>query len=116
MSNRGNEIRIELVSRINQSPLGPSLVIRLSAGPDIVWDMLPNPTMPRSVIGPQAFADLVERGSIDAGNRSQIVVRDCRIFGHPVADLSVRVTAVVDRLFESVLWRPHAGDLVLRFP
>jgi len=104
-------------------------VLRLVVGQDVVWDMLLNPTMPRSAIRPKSAADVAKRGAATLVEPGHAVVRECRIAGRSVADLSVRVTAVVDRLlvdgilgldffeqFESVLWRPRAGELVLRFP
>lgn len=35
------------------------LVVRLAVGPDIVWDMVPNPVAPRSSITQGALDDLM---------------------------------------------------------
>lgn len=104
-------------------------IIRLSVGQDMTWDMLPNPTVPRSTISRHAFADLALREQAIAGNARRAVLRDLLIAGQPVPDLEVRISQVVARLgvdgilgldffeqFASVLWLPRTGQMTLRLP
>jgi hypothetical protein len=102
-------------------------VIRLEVGPDVVFDMLPNPNSSRTVIRPSSFEDLVRRGLAPADEPRRVMLRQLSIAGQPVPDLEARVSAAVGRLgfdgmlgfdffarFDEVVWRPHTGHLTLR--
>ena len=103
-------------------------MIRLFVGQDIIWDMLPNPTRPRSTISRAAFDDLRAREAGDLAAGRNVPLRQLRIAGQPIPDLHVRVSDTVTRLgvngvlgldfftrFESVQWIPRTGRLTLRF-
>ncbi len=73
------------------------LFVRLSVGQDVVLEMIPNPTVLRSSLSRQALRDLRTRGVLEGGGPT-FVLRDLRISGQPVADLTVRVGAAATLL------------------
>jgi hypothetical protein len=103
------------------------LVVRLSVGQDMVWDMLPNPVQPRSTISPQSLADLIAReGTPDRTDAGDVILRDMQIARQPLPDLAVRISTTPDRLrvngilgldffqqFHVVHWRPRTHLVVL---
>ena len=129
MPNGGAELSFYLTPAFIDSENERGRVVRLAVGPDITWDMLPNPTAPRSAITRAALDDLQRRGLSPATEQRRAVLRDLRIAGQRVADLEVRVSVAPTRLgvdgilgldffeqFEAVLWYPRTGQVTLRFP
>ena len=125
----GREISFFLQHGFDDARGERGLVIRLSVGDDIAWDMLPNPLSRRSIISPRAFEDLQKRGLAASQNVQRFVVRDLRIAGQTVPDLDVRVSAATIRLrvdgilgleffgqFELVQWYPHTRRVTLVAP
>jgi hypothetical protein len=101
--------------------------IRLEVGPDVVFEMLPNPVASRTAIRPSSFRDLVQRGLAPAHEPRRVMLRHLSIAGQPVPDLEARVSVAVGRLgfdgvlgfdffarFDEVLWRPGTGEMILR--
>jgi hypothetical protein len=108
---------------------GRGFLIRLEVGPDVVFEMLPNPVAPRTAIRPSSFQDLAQRGMATAEEARRVTLRQLSIGGHPVPDLEASVSAAVGRLgfdgvlgfdffarFAEVVWRPGTGQMILRFP
>lgn len=105
------------------------LVVRLSVGQDIVWDMLPNPTAARSTISPQALEDLTRRGLLPAGRQTRVLLRELRIDGQPILDVEVSMSPAIGRLgvdgilgldffeqFDAIHWYPRTRQVVLIGP
>jgi len=68
----------------------PILVIRLTVGMDIVWDMLPYPSARRSVVTRKAFQDARNRFEVGTSIDRELPLTGLLIFGQPVPDLVVR--------------------------
>lgn len=105
------------------------LIVRLSVGQDIAWDMMPNPTLRRSRISPRALDDLTAREGGPLRRGDAVLLQQLRIRGEPIPDLPVLVGASVTRLgvdgilgfdffeqFEEVRWNPRTQFMVLFFP
>ena len=105
------------------------LIVRLSVGQDIAWDMMPNPTLRRSRIGPRALDDLAMREGPLVRRGDEVVLQNLQIHGHPIPDLAVQVSPIVARLhidgmlgfdffaqFAEVRWRPRRNLVTLVFP
>lgn len=129
MPNGGTEFTFDLSPGFDAAETARPRVIRLSVGEDIAWDMLPNPTAPRSAITRAALGDLQRRGLSPATGQRRAAIRGLRIAGQRVPDREVRVSVAVARLrvdgilgldffeqFEAVLWHPRTGRMTLRFP
>lgn len=99
----------------------PTLIIRLSVGMDIAWDMLPYPSARRSVVTHAAFFDATARFGQPGKQDRGLPLRDLRIFGDPVPDLTVIPSRAPARLnvdgfldldffsqFEVVEWHPKS--------
>ena len=104
-------------------------VARLSVGRDIVWDMVPNPTIARSRIAPRALDDLVRREGPPPRRGNDPILRNLTIAGQLIPDLAVQVDPRIARLridgmlgldffeqFEEVRWQPHTGHVTLVLP
>jgi hypothetical protein len=97
----------------------PTLVIRLSVGMDIAWDMLAYPSARHSMVTRHGFLDARARLGEDAQQGRGILLQDLRIFDQSVPDLVVIPSLAPSRLhvdgflgldffeqFDVVEWRP----------
>jgi hypothetical protein len=97
----------------------PTLVIRLSVGMDISWDMLPYPSARRSVVTRHGFLDARTRLGREVDSGLGLLLSDLRILGQPVPDLTVVPSMAPARLevdgflgldffaqFDVVEWHP----------
>ena len=123
------EISFVLRSRFDDADGERGRIVRLDVGPDIVWDMLPNPLSRRSIISPEALDDLRVRGLVPERTGTWVPLRDLRIADQPVPDLDVRVSAAMTRLrvdgilgldsfeqFDLVRWHPRTHRVTLVLP
>lgn len=106
---------------------GPRFVVGLAVGPDIHWDMIPNPLRPHSSISRLALEDLSSRlGGAPPRAGAAYLLQDVRIAGHSVPDIAVRINPIVSRLkvdgilgldffqqFDAVTWHPKTHRVVL---
>jgi hypothetical protein len=104
----------------------PLLVIRLSVGMDISWDMLPYPSARRTVVTRGAFVDARTRFGEWSPVERAIQLKDLRIAGQAVPDLIVRPSLAPSRLnvdgflgldffshFDLVEWHPKTSEMRL---
>jgi hypothetical protein len=104
----------------------PTLVVRLTVGMDIAWDMLPYPSARRSVVTRQAFLDARARLGDHARHGRGLLLTGLRIFDQSVPDLIVLPSAAPGRLqgdgflgldffeqFDVVEWRPKSRQMRL---
>lgn len=105
------------------------LIVRVSVGQDIAWDLLPNPTLRRSRISQRSLDDLVMREGTPTRHGHEVVLRQLQIQGQPIPDLPVQVDAGIARLgidgilgldffeqFEEVRWQPRTNVVTLLLP
>ncbi len=102
------------------------LVVRLTVGPHMVWDMLPNPIAGRSAISPLALTDLANKEGLSPIGNDRYLLRNLRITSQPVPDLEVEVNPAITHLgvdgmlgldffatFQEVRWKPATGEITL---
>jgi hypothetical protein len=124
-----DDVSFALWPRFEDPDTKRGTVVRLEIGPDVVFEMLPNPVASRTAIRPSSFQDLVQRGLATPEESRRVTLRRLSIAGQPVADLEALVSAAVGRLgfdgvlgfdfsarFDEVTWRPRTGRMTLRFP
>ena len=87
-----DEVSFRLRYSLNDPDERGWLFVPLSVGQDYVLEMLPNPFSPRSTISRRALGDLRARGLIAEG-RPPVLLRDLRIVGQRVPDVTARVGA-----------------------
>ena len=90
MPGDGGEITVQLI--LDSS--GRWHILPLAVGDDVLLEMIPNPGFPRSVINQRVRDDLVARGVVIAESRRALTLRDLRIEGHPIPDVTVRVAPI----------------------
>jgi hypothetical protein len=112
----------------DDSPL--RLVVRVSVGQDLGYDMLPGPLWPRSFISRQMLREVTIRlGPPARASDGSIVLGDLRIVGQGIPDLAVRVSAAPTRLrvdgilgfdffqqFSEIIWQPASHEVTLVLP
>ena len=104
----------------------PTLVIRLTVGMDIAWDMLPYPSARRSVVTREGFLDArAKLGGMTRPGRG-LLLGDLSILGQPLPDLLVFPSLAPARLevdgflgldffsqFDLVEWYPKTWQMRL---
>jgi hypothetical protein len=97
----------------------PTLIIRLTVGMDIAWDMLPYPNARRSVVTRHGFLDARSKLGEQAQRDGGMLLNDLSIQGQSVPDLLVMPSLAPSRLrvdgflgldffgkFDVVEWHP----------
>jgi hypothetical protein len=100
----------------------PMLVIRLSVGMDVSWDMLPYPSARRTIVTRAAYADALNRFGAAVIAERGIRLRDLRVSRQPIPDLIVTPSLAPSRLnvdgflgldffsqFDLVEWQPKTS-------
>lgn len=102
------------------------LVVHVSVGLDIGWDMLPNPLLAQTVIRASAARDYRARMEESSAGGPRVTLQDLRIDRQPIPDLSARIVRSIPRIpvdgilgldffqkFSEVRWDPHTHRVTL---
>ena len=129
MPDSGRRITFELEPCFEAARGARWLVARLAVGRDVAWDMLPNPTVARSRIGPRALDDLIRHEGPPPRRGNDLILRNLTIAGQQRPDLAVLVDPGITRLkidgmlgfdfferFEEVRWNPRTKLVTLLLP
>jgi hypothetical protein len=84
----------EITVQLTLDSSGRWHILPVAVGEDVVVEMIPNPGFPRSVISQRVRNDLVARGVVATETRRALTLRDLRIEGYPIPDITVRVAPI----------------------
>ena len=123
------DIAFRLQPRFFDASVDPRvLVIRLSVGLDIAWDMLPYPTAARSCVTREAYVDYATRLGLAPPLARRLFIENLLIRGQPVRSMRIMPSLAPSRLgvdgflgldffsqFDIVEWHPKTRFMRLRF-